>query len=237
MYKIVALGAAALLAATLAGCASEPADQPTEGGGAPAEQTQTAPEPKENKVSLVDSGWSVDEQGYIHYGVIIKNEGAQGALFPTVKIVSKDESGNVISSDEQVLMSIRPDQELAWGGQAGHGTPPATVEFEVSVGSSNWQDSDPNIEMFRIDGLNVQDSGYGMVHFVGEITSLLEDTNMNQVAVSALLRDANGAIVGGYTGFADNLSAGGTTAFDIIGYGVPDYATVEAWAQPWSVAK
>ncbi|MBX9032491.1 hypothetical protein [Gordonibacter massiliensis (ex Traore et al. 2017)] len=238
MKKIVAMGAAAALALTLAGCSGGTADQQQSGEGAPSasQDAQNAAPAKENKLTVTDSGWSVDDQGYVHYGIIVKNEGSQGALFPTIKVTGKDESGNVVSSDQQTLMSLRPDQEVAWGGQAGNGTAPATVEFELSVGSNNWQDSDENIDMFKVDGVSAQDSGYGTVNFVGEITSLLTDTDMDQVAVSIILRNGDGAIVGGYTGFAENLAAGATTSFDVLGYGVPEYVDFEAWAQPWMVA-
>lgn len=237
MRKFVALGAAVALALTLAGCGSEaPEQQAGEGAPTVSQDAEGTAPAKENKLTVVDSGWSVDDQGYVHYGIIIKNEGSQGALFPTIKVTGKDEGGNVVSSDEQTLMSLRPDQEVAWGGQAGNGTAPATVEFEPSVGSDNWQDSDANIDMFTIDGVSAQDSGYGTVNFVGEITSQLTDTDMDQVAVSIILRNGDGAIVGGYTGFANNLAAGATTSFDVLGYGVPPYADFEAWAQPWMVA-
>lgn len=236
MKRIVALGAAAALAATLAGCASPSGQEPADSAPSASEQQADQAPAQENKLTVVDSGWSADEQGYVHYGIIIKNEGAQGALFPVIKVTGKDADGAVISSDEQTLMEINPGQELAWGGQAGNGTAPATVEFELSVGSSNWQDADAAEPMFEVSGLSAQDSGYGTVNFVGEITSLLTDTDMDQVAVSIILRNGDGAIVGGYTGFADNLAAGATTSFDVLGYGVPEYVDFEAWAQPWMVA-
>lgn len=232
MKRIVALGAAAALAATLAGCASPSGQEPVDSAPSTSEQQANQAPAQENKLSVVDSGWSADEQGYVHYGIIIKNEGAQGALFPVIKVTGKDADGAVISSDEQTLMEINPGQELAWGGQAGNGTAPATVEFELSVGSSNWQDADAAEPMFEVSGLSAQDSGYGTVNFVGEVTSLT-DADVDQAAIVVLLRDEAGAIVGGYTSFVSNVSAGGTTSFDVLGYGVPAYETIEGSAQPW----
>ena len=58
---------------------------------------------------------------------------------------------------------------------------------------------------------------YTHLNFVGEITSLLEDEDLGMVAVSVLLRDGSGAIVGGYSGFVNNLAAGSTTSFDVLG--------------------
>lgn len=232
MKRIVALGAAAALAATLAGCASPSGQEPADSAPSASEQQASQAPAQENKLTVVDSGWSADEQGYIHYGIIIKNEGAQGALFPVIKVTGKDADGAVISSDEQTLMEINPGQELAWGGQAGNGAAPATVEFELSVGSSNWQDADAAEPMFEVSGLSAQDSGYGTVNFVGEVTNLT-DADVDQAAVVVLLRDGAGAIVGGYTSFVSNVSAGGTTSFDVLGYGVPAYDAIEGSAQPW----
>lgn len=232
MKRIVALGAAAALAATLAGCASPSGQEPADSAPSTSEQQADQAPAQENKLTVVDSGWSADEQGYVHYGIIIKNEGAQGALFPVIKVTGKDADGAVISSDEQTLMEINPGQELAWGGQAGNGTAPATVEFELSVGSSNWQDADATEPMFEVSGLSAQDSGYGTVNFVGEVTNLT-DADRDQAAVVVLLRDEAGAIVGGYTSFVSNVPAGGTTSFDVLGYGVPAYDAIEGSAQPW----
>lgn len=232
MKRIVALGAAAALAATLAGCASPSGQEPADSAPSASEQQANQAPAQENKLTVVDSGWSADEQGYVHYGIIIKNEGAQGALFPVIKVTGKDADGAVISSDEQTLMEINPGQELAWGGQAGNGTAPATVEFELSVGSSNWQDADAAEPMFEVSGLSAQDSGYGTVNFVGEVTNLT-DADRDQAAVVVLLRDEAGAIVGGYTSFVSNVPAGGTTSFDVLGYGVPAYDAIEGSAQPW----
>ena len=164
----------------------------------------------------METGWSA-ENDYIHYGAIIENQGGQAALFPTIKVTGKDASGNVVSSDEQTLMIIYPGQKLAWGGQAGNGTAPDSVEFEVSTKSSNWIDGDPVDQQYELTGVSAQDNGYGMIDFVGEIKNLT-DADVDSVCVNVLLRDAGGAIVAGYSGYVDNLAAGATTSFEVMGY-------------------
>ncbi|WP_139653470.1 hypothetical protein [Raoultibacter phocaeensis] len=233
--RIALIGCGAVLALTLAACssegeaASEPnaseADRPSAGEAAEAVQ--------HNEVVIVESGWSADDQGYIHYGIVLENRGKQSAQFPAVTITGKDADGNVVSSDEQVLMELHPGQTASWGGQAGTGTAPETVEFNVSVSERNWIDSPSDATAFEISGTTAQDSGFGTVNFVGEIANLHESADYDSVAVSVLLRDEAGAIVAGYTGFARNLTAGSTTSFDVFGYGIPAYATFEVTAQPW----
>ena len=65
----------------------------------------------------------------------------------------------------------------------------------------------------------------------------LTDADVDSVCVNALLRDAGGAIVAGYSGYVDNLAAGATTSFEVMGYDVPEYAPIEAWGQSWSMPK
>ena len=236
MKKLIALGAAAVLAVTLVGCSGGGEDKPSSGDPSVSEPAAGANEPaKENKLAIVETGWSA-ENDYIHYGAIIENQGGQAALFPTIKVTGKDASGNVVSSDEQTLMIIYPGQKLAWGGQAGNGTAPDSVDFEVSTKSSNWIDGDPVDQQYELTGVSAQDNGYGMIDFVGEIKNLT-DADVDSVCVNVLLRDAGGAIVAGYSGYVDNLAAGATTSFEVMGYDVPEYATIEAWGQSWSMPK
>ena len=174
MKKLIALGAAAVLAVTLVGCSGGGEDKPSSGDPSVSEPAAGANEPaKENKLAIVETGWSA-ENDYIHYGAIIENQGGQAALFPTIKVTGKDASGNVVSSDEQTLMIIYPGQKLAWGGQAGNGTAPDSVEFEVSTKSSNWIDGDPVDQQYELTGVSAQDNGYGMIDFVGEIKNLTD---------------------------------------------------------------
>lgn len=238
LKKAAVLGCGAVLALSLAACSSagqgegpsgsdgSTANQPSATGEAEAEQ--------KNEVVIVESGWSADDQGYVHYGIVLENKGKQSALFPAVTITGKDADGNVVSSDEQILMELGPGQTASWGGQAGTGTAPETVEFSVNVSERNWTDPKSDAPTFGISGATAQDGGFGTVSFIGEIANLSEEADCDSVAVSVLLRDEAGAIVAGYTGFARNLAAGSTTSFDVFGYGVPAYATFDVTAQPWT---
>lgn len=236
--KASLVGCTAVLALAVAGCSSGgDAEGRTDAAGT-AGQTNSAQdaaqqEEVKNEVVIAESGWSVDDQGYVHYGIILENRGSMAAMFPTIKVTGKDADGNVVSSDEQILSELKPGQSAAWAGQAGTGTAPAAVEFSVSVSESNWKEDENAEDMFTISGATAQESGYGTVNFVGEITSLLEDADLSMVAVSVVLRDGSGEIVGGYSGFVNNLAAGSTTSFDVLGYGVPVYETFEVFAQSW----
>lgn len=106
----------------------------------------------------------------------------------------------------------------------------------MSTKSSNWIDGDPVDQQYELTGVSAQDNGYGMIDFVGEIKNLT-DADVDSVCVNVLLRDAGGAIVAGYSGYVDNLAAGATTSFEVMGYDVPEYATIEAWGQSWSMPK
>ena len=232
MRKIVAVGMTAALALTLVGCSGGGGS--SDGGADGADAKTEAPAPKENKLTLVESGYTITDSGYVMYGVVLKNEGDQTIRFPTIKVTGRDDAGNVVSSDEQKLNVIAPGETSTWGGQAGNGTTPATVEFEVSTDEDDWYDPTEAMPTFEVSGASAQDSGYGIVHFVGEVTNT-SDVDASSVCLTVILRDESGAIVGGYSGYVSDLAAGATTSFDITGYSVPAYATLEATGKNWGV--
>lgn len=53
------------------------------------------------------------------------------------------------------------------------------------------------------------------------------------VLVSVILRDEQGAIVYGDSGFTDLPAEGGTVPFEVPLFDAPPYASIEVSAQPW----
>lgn len=233
MRKITAIAAAALLALTLAGCGGQEAPKEEPSSSKPAKEEAKATAPVE--LEIIESGWMAGEQGYVYYGIGLKNPNASfGAEFPTIKVTGKDADGKVVFSDEQVLMFMLPGAEYYYGGQAGNGTAPATVEFSLSVSKNNWVETDKqDVEFYTISNPNEVKGAYGNDSFTGELTVNEEWENITSACISVILRGASGEIVGGYSGFADLPAKGQTTAFDVMAYDVPDHASYELYAQPW----
>lgn len=229
MKKMAAAAACLALTLALAGCGG--GDAPAQdGGGEPLAEGQTAQQEAENEVVIVESGWNA-EGGYIHYGLLLKNEGAQVAEFPTYQVTARDESGALISSDEQTLFAIQPGQTVACAFQAGNGTAPASVEFTfVDADFTDNPMGDP--VTYQIEGANEVTDNYGGASWVGEITNTSEyDCDSTNVCV--IVRNG-GAIVGGYSSYVDDLKAGGTLAFEVEAYSdVPEHDSFEVYAMAW----
>jgi len=221
-----------MLVLGVAGCATTaPTSSPV-----PATAASTAKKPA--PLQLVESGFTVVEGPYVEYGVIIKNPNEDiGAVFPAVRITMRDEAGGVLGTDDQTLNRIMPGGVAAWGGQADpNGKKPAKVEFEVLDPGDTWKLADQmepaDFKPFTVIGLRANKSDSG-TSFTGELVNP-NSSAFNEAAVSVLLRDKAGAIVGGYTGFIERLPANGKAAFEVSSMGdVPAYASIEAYPSPW----
>lgn len=230
MKKVAAAAACFALALTLAGCGGGEAPAQDAQNDAPAQDQQAVEPAPENEVVILESGWNA-EGGYIHYGLLLKNEGTQVAEFPTYQITAKDEAGTLISSDEQTIFAIQPGQTVACGFQAGDGTAPASVDFTfVSADFTDNPMGDPIT--YQIDGTNEVTDDFGGASWVGEITNTSEfDCDSTNVCV--ILRNG-GAIVGGYSTYVDDLKAGGKLSFEVDSYSdVPEHDSFEVYAMAW----
>lgn len=217
-----------------ASSADEPAVSVPAGGDAPS--GGDAPAEGAEELEIVESGWSVDSQGYVHYAVGLRSTGDVEIELPGVTITGRDASGNVIFSEEQYF-SAAPSGEVAYfGGQSGNGgTAPATVEFSPIALQDYNIGSVPQSSTFSVSGVSALTNGYGATNFVGEVTTEKDDgvDAGSQVAISLVLRDESGAIIYGCMTFVSRPAVGESTSFEISPYGIPDFATYEVHAQAW----
>lgn len=232
MKKIILGALAAAMALCLAGCGEgtdKPEPKSTEPASAPIEQS--APQ----DLTVIESGWSAGESGYVYYGVGIENPNTSfEARFPTIKVTGKDAEGKILFSDEQVLNFMLPGAKYYYGGQAGKGTAPTTVEITATIDDRNWVPNDKqSMEIYSISNTSELVGDFGSVSYTGEITANEEWSDVTEAMVNAILRDDAGNIVAGYFGFADVSKKGDTAAFDISAYDVPEHASYEIYAQPW----
>ena len=203
--------------------------EPVAGGTAPADEAPA--------LEIVESGWSVDGQGYVHYAFGLRNNGEVQAITPGVAITGRDADGRVLFSQEQYISTVPAGKTVFFGTLAGDGTAPATVEFaplpleDYQVGTS--ADTSPSFSV--IDARPVSD-GLGGIKFVGEVTTERagsERGGMGDVALTVVLRDESGAIVYGDTGYATMPAEGESTAFEVLTHGALEYDTYEVYAQAW----
>lgn len=194
-------------------------------------------------LELVDSHYTIDN-GYVHYTVAIKNPN-DGYMpdFAHIKVTGKKSDGSIDFSDDWVISSLAPGSTTYWANQAGDGNTVEgdTIDITVSVDKDSWRPSEPKpADLYKFDNTTVSPKDYGGVKATGEIT--LTDENVeygiNGVTgpmIVCVFKDANGKLVGGFSGYVDSdLVEGTPSVFDISSFHeIDDYETYELYANPW----
>lgn len=214
---------------------SSQADQ--SGGSAP-QKANTASDTSRlsAELSIVESGWSADEDGYVYFGIGLKNSNGSAAIaFPTVKIYGYDANGNVIFTDEKIYSAIEPGQTVYFGDQTGNGTAPARVEFKAVKPSGVALTAATEAPTYKIFDNGESDGADGMHSFLAKLKlqSAPSDFDKTQVFLSAILRDEQGRIVAGYDEFIDCPAVGSTVPVSIDVYNPPEHASCDIYAAQW----
>lgn len=224
--------------------AAAPADEPAASAPAaddepePDDDAATAPAPSDATADLeiVESGWSADSQGYVHYAVGLRNNGDVTVVTPGFTITGRDASGRVVFSDEQILSILEPGATAYWGFQAGNGAEPATVDFAPIEPQGYQLEAGAEASRFSVSGTNVVPDGIGGTNFTGDVTTEFAGDQVlggGQVAIVVVLRDETGAIVGGDASFVSAPAEGEPASFEVHMYDVPDYASYDVYALEW----
>lgn len=188
------------------------------------------------ELSIVESGWSVSEHGYVHFGIGLKNsDGSAAIAFPTITIYGYDADDNLIFTDEKTYSAIEPGQTVYFGDQTGNGTAPARVEFEAVTPSGvalTAATEAPTYELF--DSAESAEAD-GMYSFSAKLKlqSAPSGFDKTQVFLSAILRDKQGNIVAGYNNFCDCPAVGSTVPVSIDVNNPPTHASCDIYAAQW----
>ena len=188
------------------------------------------------ELSIVESGWSAGEGGYVHFGIGLKNsEGSAAIAFPTVKIYGYDANDKLIFTDEKIYSAIEPGQTVYFGDQTGNGTIPARIEFEAGQPRGVALDTPTEAPTYKIFDNGESDGADDMHSFSAKLKlqSAPNDFDKTQVFLSAILRDKQGRIVAGYDEFTDCPAVGSTVPFSIDVYNPPEYASCDIYAAQW----
>lgn len=218
---------------------SASSSQASQSDGAPTPQkTNTASDTSRlsAELSIVESGWSVSEHGYVHFGIGLKNsDGSAAIAFPTITIYGYDADDNLIFTDEKTYSAIEPGQTVYFGDQTGNGTAPARVEFEAVTPSDvalATATEAPTYELF--DSAESAEAD-GMYSFSAKLKlqSAPSGFDKTQVFLSAILRDKQGNIVAGYNNFCDCPAVGSTVPVSIDVNNPPTHASCDIYAAQW----
>ena len=215
---------------------SSQADQ--SGGASAPQKANTASDTSRlsAELSIVESGWSVSEHGYVHFGIGLKNsDGSAAIAFPTIKIYGYDADDNLIFTDEKTYSTIEPGQTVYFGDQTGNGTAPARVEFETVTPSCVALATATEAPVYEIFDNTESAGADGMQSFSAKLKlqSAPSGFDKTQVFLSAILRDKQGNIVAGYNNFCDCPAVGSTVPVSIDVNNPPPHASCDIYAAQW----
>ena len=193
-----------------------------------------------NPLELVETGWSTDESGYVHYAFGLRNTSDSVCIqFPSVEITGRSEDGSVLFSETLIMANAFAGETVYFGSEIGNGNGivPATVDFTVLEPDDYSYVNSSESASFKADNLSAAPDGYGGEIFSGEISVVKDSARVREqssmLAVSLVLRDDAGAIVYGYSTFVDWPSEGGSRPFSMDVIDPPAYDSFEVHVQPW----
>ena len=204
------------------------ADGEPSGGDAPATEAVD--------LEIVESGWSVDSQGYVHYAVGLRNNGDVTIDNPGYTVTGRDESGRVVFSDEQRVFAVPAGETVYFGSLTGNGTAPTSVDFSLMGVDQDQIRPEMDVPVFSVLDAGIVEGTLGGFSVVGEIETEHagdESIGMGDVLVALVLRDAGGNIVYGALTFVERPDEGESTSFEINVVDDVDYATYEVYTQAW----
>ena len=216
-----------------------PSSQTDQSGGASTPEKPTSTSDASHlsaELSIAESGWSVGEHGYVHFGIGLKNSDGPAAIaFPTIKIYGYDADDNLIFTDEKTYSAIEPGQTVYFGDQTGNGTAPARVEFETVTPSGVALATATEAPVYEIFDNTESAGADGTQSFLAKLKlqSAPSDFDKTQVFLSAILRDKQGNIVAGYNNFCDCPAVGSTAPVSIDVNNPPTHASCDIYAAQW----
>ena len=161
----------------------------------------------DNPLKIVESGWSADQQGYVHYAFALRNTSkTQQVQYPQITITGRAKDGSIVFSQTQALNMAFPNQTVYDAGQAGEGTAPETVDFTVLNPDTYNVAKAQGTAAFPISGISKIDNRDGGTTFNGEVRAVADGfkpSDGQQIKISLVLRNAQNAIIYGDIAFVD----------------------------------
>ncbi|WP_346682564.1 serine/threonine-protein kinase [Bifidobacterium pullorum] len=193
-----------------------------------------------NPLELVETGWSADESGYVHYAFGLRNTSDSVCIqLPSVEITGRGEDGSVLFSETLIMANAFAGETVYFGSEIGNGNGivPATVDFTVLEPDDYSYVNSSESASFKADNLSAAPDGYGGEIFSGEISVAKDSARVreqsSQLNVSLVLRDDAGAIIYGFDTYVDWPPEGGSRPFSMDVFDPPAYDSFEVYAQPW----
>nr|WP_205832776.1 serine/threonine-protein kinase [Bifidobacterium sp. DSM 109957] len=211
-------------------------DSSNSDGGSSDNNDQAQSDHTDNPVKLVESGWSVDDSGYVHYAIGLNNTSdTMDVVYPTVTVVGRAKDGTILFTQDDAYPTLAAGKTAHYGGQAGQGTAPDSVEFIVQTPVDyNLVKTQPSPD-FTTTRLAVIPDDFGNVTFTGEISvdnNGYSPSNGQGVWVYVTLRGKDGQPIYAQSGSASWPADDGTSPFSVTVWGLPDYASYDISVYP-----
>ncbi len=134
-------------------------------------------------------------------------------VFPTVAVTARDATGAVVGTDDQVLESFPPGATIAFASQIKATAEPATIDITYKrVEWSKTKTRPADYPPFTAEMVSFTPDRVAGFTVSGDLRNPYSQP-VDELAVTALVRDAGGKLLGGRTTFVDGLPAGGTAPF------------------------
>ncbi len=175
--------------------------------------------------------------GYWYYSFKAHNNMTdKAAYFPSFRITIRDANGGLISTEEQPLRVIYPEQDTAYANLGGETNEiPASIEITYIETDDDWRIVDPSsLDHATYIPIVIKGAKVSGRSIVGELYNP-NDYNQSSIAVTVMFRNKDGHLLGGNTTYIRNVKARETVPFEIshlMGKMI-DEVTFEVFAQPW----
>ena len=237
----MAAGLSTAAAACLAGCGAGSDEKVAIGVATDAvsgDDSYTSVE-EQKDVVLDESAWSYAD-GTIYWTAVMSNPNRTwGGTYPTFYLTAYDYDGNIMATQEQTLLEIWPQTRIAFSFNLDtEYVEPASVEITAGIGTGGtWKNLTGAVRPdYCVAGLSEGWMDIGVPYFSGTVNN--PSDNAATICTTVLLRDENGTLIDGITGYSNNVPARGVAVLGIIGhYYTRNHVSAEALCTYWGPAQ
>ena len=189
----------------------------------------------ENLLSIVESGWSMGDNGYVQFVYALRNNSADTTVkLPQIIVTGKNSSGDVLFARQTGLMSIGAGQTQYYTSIESCSETPASVEFEPQTLKSYNLSTSESAGSFSVSNVSESKGQLGETKITGVVTADdVGTTGDADVMVTAVFKDAKGSIVGGAQAFVSCPAQGESIAFSATPYVEVEHESVDVYACIW----
>ncbi len=189
----------------------------------------------ENLLSIVESGWSMGDNGYMQFVYALRNNSADTTVkLPQITVTGKNSSGEVLFTRQTGLMSIGAGQTQYYTSIESCSETPVSVEFEPQTLRSYNLSTSESAGSFSVSNVSESKGQLGETKITGEVTADdVGTTGDADVMVTAVFKDAKGSIVGGAQTFVSCPAQGKSVAFSATPFVEVEHESVDVYACIW----